>query len=261
MKELSEHMKKTSDAFLVDIRDAFGESLKSVVLYGPAARGEVYKDRQYINFLVIVGDNTPSELARCAKQVKKWRKRLITTPLFLDPSYIERSLDTFPLEFMDMSSVYNVLFGEDVFDGLVFNADDVRNQCERELKGKLLHLRAEYLAIRGNKKLLIDLINRSLNTFRLVFAGALFLKGCKIPEDTQSLIDKVIGEYSLDTTLFKRLFGIAKGSIKINEAEADELFDLYVEELDRLSGKIDSMTDDEADKVDEVDEADEEENT
>ncbi|MFC1509094.1 hypothetical protein ACFL60_05335 [Candidatus Omnitrophota bacterium] len=251
MKELSEHLKKISDAFLTDIKDAFGKSLKSVVLYGPAARGEIYKDHPYINLLVIVGDNTPSELARCAKQVKKWHKRLITTPLFLDPSYIESSLDTFPLEFMDMNSAYNVLYGDDVLNGLVFNVDDVRSQCERELKGKLIHLRTEYLAIRGNKKLLIDLINRSLNTFRLVFAGALFLKGCEIPENTQSLIDKVIGEYGLGATVFQRLFSIVKGSVKISETEADELFDLYVEELDSLSGKIDSMTNDQVVEVDE----------
>lgn len=244
MLQLSEHMKKTADEFLSAVTEAFGKSLKSVILYGPAARGETYKNHPYINFLVVVEDNTPSELARCAKHVRKWNKQSITTPLFLDPAYIQNSLDTFPLEFMDMRSAYNVIFGEDVLCDLNFEAVDVRSQCERELKGKLLHLRAEYLTIRGNTKQLIDLINRSLNTFRLVFTGALFLKEHEAPKDTGILLDAVTEEYGLDSSLFKQLTGVSRGDIKISETEADKLFDLYVEELDKLSNSIDTMEED-----------------
>ena len=241
MNALSENLRKISTEFLAAVQEAFSESLKSVILYGPAARGETYKDRPYINFLVVVEDNTPSELARCSKYMKKWRKQLIVTPLFLDTDYIAQSLDTFPLEFMDMQSAYHVVFGEDVLENLGFEKSDVRSQCERELKGKLLHLRAEYLSIRGETKLLIDLVNRSLNTFRLVFAGALFLKDIKAPSNTISLIDSITQEYGLDTTLFKKLNTVARGVLKIDEAEADELFDLYVEELDKLSLSIDTL--------------------
>ena len=241
MNHIPEHMQKTASEFLTAVQESFGESLKSIILYGPAARGEIHKNILYIGFLVVVDDNTPSELARCAKYIKKWHKQSITTPIFLDPSYIQQSLDTFPLEFMDMCSSYHVVYGEDVLEGLTFEAADVRSQCERELKGKLLHLRAEYLSIRGNTKQLIDLINRSLNTFRLVFAGALFLKDRETPQDTSKLLDAITEEYGLDASLFKQLTGISAGDIKINETEADKLFDLYVEELDKLSSSIDTL--------------------
>ncbi len=250
MNQIPEHMKKTADEFLSAVQESFGESLKSVILYGPAARGETYKNILYISFMVIVDDNTPSELARCAKHVRKWHKQSITTPLFLDPAYIQQSLDTFPLEFMDMRSTYHVIYGEDVLEGLNFEAADVRSQCERELKGKLLHLRAEYLSIRGNTKQLIDLINRSLNTFRLVFTGALFLKDREAPKDTGRLLDAVTEEYGLDVSLFKQLTGITSGDIKINESEADKLFDLYVEELDKLSSSIDTLEETSSEETD-----------
>ncbi len=244
MENLPEGIKKKSDEFLGNVREAFGESLRSIVLYGSAARAEgVPGDNvPYINFMVVVDDNTPSELARCAKFVKKWRKQLITIPLFLDPGYIKLSLDTFPLEFMDMSNAYHTVYGDDIFEDIEFDKADVRNQCERELKGKLLHLRAEYLNLRGDKKRLIDLINRSLNTFRLVFEGALFLKDRELPKETGSLLSAVTEEYELDDSLFKKLNAVAKGDVKINETEADELFDLYVEELDKLSKTIDEMS-------------------
>jgi len=241
MGQLPDNMKKIAEEFLKNVKEAFGDSLKSVIIYGPAARGEKSKG-PYINFMVVVGDNTPSELARCAKFVKQWYRKSITLPLFFHPSYIGQSLDTFPLEFMEISSSYHVVYGEDVLSDLEYDTFDVRKQCERELKGKLLHLRAEYLELRGNKKGLVDLVNRSLNTFRLVFSGALYLKNCEIPQKTTALLEAVTDEYDLDIKLFKKLDAMAKGEIKINETEADSLFDLYVEELDKLSHAIDSLT-------------------
>lgn len=240
MESLSENIKKTTDEFLNNVQEAFGENLKSVILYGLAARDEREKV-PFINFIVVVDDNTPSELARCAKFVKKWHKQLITIPLFLDPDYIQQSLDTFPLEFLDMSSAYHVIYGDDVLEDLDFKAADVRRQCERELKGKLLHLRAEYLNLRSDKKGIIDLVNRSLHMFRLVFTGALFLKNMEIPKETNTLLSVVSEEFELDGSLFKKLRAIANGDIKVDETEADKLFDLYVEELDKLSNAIDEM--------------------
>jgi len=241
MNQLPENITKTAGEFLVNLRGAFGTSLRSVILYGPAARGEKTGKGSPINFMVVLNDNTPSELARCAQYLKKWRKQSIATPLFLEAGYIGNSLDTFPLEFMDMQSAYTVMQGEDVLKDLSFNAADVRSQCERELKGKLLHLRAEYLASRGNAKELVSLINRSLGTFRLVFTGALYLKGLEIPAATADILEAVTGAYELDVSLFKQLTAVARGDIKVTDTEADRLFDLYVEELDRLSGSIDTL--------------------
>ncbi|MFC1561040.1 hypothetical protein ACFL4V_01035 [Candidatus Latescibacterota bacterium] len=242
MEKVPENIKKITAEFLENVREAFAENLLSVILYGPAARGETGKT-PYINFMVVVTDNTPSELARCSSFVKKWNKHLITTPLFLDPDYIQQSLDTFPLEFLNMSTSYIVVYGENFLEDLDFKVSEVRSQCERELKGKLLHLRAEYLNLRGDKKGLMDLVDRSLNTFRLIFTGALFLKNIEIPKEINILFNIVTEEYDLDILLFKKLISIANGELKMDEKDADELFDLYVEELDKLSNAIDEMSD------------------
>lgn len=234
------HLEKTVAQFKSDIEGIFGEQLRSVVLYGPSVRGEKAKE-PYINFLVVVDDNTPSELAKCAPLMKGWRKNLIATPLFLASDYIARSLDTFPLEFMAMQQSYAMVMGDDPLESLEFNSADVRSQCERELKGKLIHLRAEYLNLRGNKKGLTDLVQRSLATFRLLFSGALYLKGLDIPESTTDIMAAVVEAYELDSGEFKKLTAVAHGEIKLTDTESDELFDVYVEELMKLSKQIDSM--------------------
>jgi len=58
---------------------------------------------------------------------------------------IDSSLDTFPIEFLNIKRNYTVVFGEDILEGLAFEKEFIRMQCERELKGKLLLLRAEYV--------------------------------------------------------------------------------------------------------------------
>jgi hypothetical protein len=240
MKTLPDTLRKTAESFVDDVQAAFGTSLRSVVLYGPAARGETSKE-PYITFLVVADDTTPSELAHCTPYLKGWRKRLVATPLFIAPDYIGRSLDTFPLEFMSMAASYHIAYGEDVLAGLSFEAADIRAQCEREIKGKLLHLRAEYLNLRGNAKGLVDLANRSLTAFRPVFLGALFLKDVPAPERTADMLDAVIKAYGLDAALFGRLTTLAGGGMKIGDTDADTLFDLYVEELDALSLALDEL--------------------
>ncbi len=241
MEQLPEKIRKMADDFTADIRECFGEKLRSVILYGPAARGEDTKGGGNATFMVVIPDNSPSELAPCTPFVKKWARQSIAIPLFITPDYIRDSLDSFPLEFMEMRSSYRVVHGENVLKDLTFRDCDIRNECEREIKGKLLYLRAEYLALRGDRKGLALLVHRSLNTFRLVFTGALSLKGIPAPEDTVGLLDATAGAYGLDQTVLKSLHALARGEIKPEPAEADRLFDRYVEELDRLSKAIDTF--------------------
>ena len=64
----------------------------------------------------------------------------------------------------------------------------------------------------------------------------------EIPKETNTLLSVVSEEFGLDGSLFKKLRAIVNGDIKVDETEADELFDLYIEELDKLSNTIDKMS-------------------
>ncbi len=239
MKDTASTLKKNLAEAVSDLKTAYGDSLLSVVLYGRAAR----EGAGTADLLVVLPDTSPSELARIADRLKGWGKKGIATPLFLEEGYIARSLDTFPLEFMDMKAAYEVLYGADVIEDTAFTADDVRAECERELKGKLLHLRAEYLSTQGKARALIDLVDRSLEGFRLVFTGVLFLRDSEAPVATEALVTAVAEAYNLDAAFFKKLVGIARGTIKLDTDEADRLYDRYVEELDKLSAAVDALGD------------------
>ena len=227
--------------FCDDVRTVFGEDLVSVVLFGSGARGEYIPKKSDINFLVVVKDNSPSELTAFRHCLGKWQKRNVATPLFLTESYIRSSLDTFPIEFLEMKAAYTVVHGEDLLAGLQFEKSDLRMQAERELKGKLLHLRQEFLESRGKVEALTELVSASMAAFTPVFRALLYVAGEKHMVKRADLLKQVCIKFGLNFELFQRLLDISRGEVRIPASEMNDLFDDYVGEIDKLSATVDAM--------------------
>ena len=227
--------------FADDVKKIYGEELISIILFGSGARGEYKPKASDLNFAIVLEDNSPSELAKFYKQNAKWRKRNVSTPVFFTESYITSSLDTFPVEFLEMQRAYNLVEGKDVLADLQFSKENLRLQCERELKGKLLHLRQSFLESRARIKNLSALIKKSLTAFAPVFRAVLYTVGVQAPEKTEELLAVVSEHFDLDTDLFKHLFQISQGRKKVDKEEINRLFDRYVEEIDKCAHKIDQL--------------------
>ena len=228
--------------FCDDVKAAFRDRLVSVVLFGSGARGEYIPKKSDINFLVVVKDNSPSGLTAYRKCLSKWQKRNVATPLFLTEEYIRSSLDTFPIEFLEMKTAYQVIHGEDLLAPLRFEKQDLRRQAERELKGKLLHLRQEFLESRGKLESLTALVSSSLAAFAPVFRALLFISGEEHMVKRADLLQQICTKFDLDFDLFHRLLTISRGETKIPASEMNDLFDLYVEEIDTLANRVDRMS-------------------
>ena len=116
-------------------------------------------------------------LRRLARQGPRLGKARIAAPLIMTPEYIDASLDTFPLEFLEIAQHRVCVFGEDYFQGLSLQAADVRHQCEREIKTIQLGMRQALLAAAGRDKTLstveVDVGERLLRSLR----GLLWLHG------------------------------------------------------------------------------------
>jgi len=59
-----------------------------------------------------VREVTPEVLARTRRYVPRLRRRRMDTPLLLDPLYIERAADVFPIELLDLSERHRLLWGQ-----------------------------------------------------------------------------------------------------------------------------------------------------
>jgi len=173
-----------------------GANAKSLALFGAIATGSFDASRHTARNVLVVTRVDLSMLRKLAEQGTRLGKSSIAAPLVMTPEYIAASLDTFPLELLEIHQNHLVVFGEDHFNDLSFDEGHIRLQCERELKTVLIGLRQGLLAAAGREKFLgaleVDAAEGLMRTLR----GMLWLKGQKDPKpapDVLTAVEKIAG--------------------------------------------------------------------
>jgi len=241
MSKIPEKPEDIFDEFKDDYITIFGDDLVSVILYGSGARGEYIAKKSDINFLIVLNDNGMEHLNDSIDLVAKWEKRRVPVPLFLSEDYIKSSLDAFPLEFFNIRLAYSVAYGKDVLKDLNIEKGNLRLQCERELKAKLLLLRRSFLQANGEVRLLTGLVKQSFSAFISIFNALLYLKGNEIPGEYLSIIKEMSENYDINRDLFQDLSQIKKEEKKFTKDEIKKIVWEYILEIKGLSKKVDQM--------------------
>jgi len=224
-----------------DYTALFGDDLVAITLYGSGARGEYVPKKSDINLLMVLSDNGIERLGDATDAVAKWRKRNVRVPLVMTRGYIESSLDAFPLEFFNIRSAYQVIHGEDILKDVVIQKEDLRLQCERELKAKLLLLRESFLGANNKSHLLRELVAQSLSAFISIFKALLYLKGDEVPEKNEAVLSATIQSFGLDREVFQTLWYIKRGEKKLDRGALKEIVQKYISEIRGLSTQVDQM--------------------
>lgn len=224
-----------------DFKKIFGDDLISIILYGSGAGDDYISGKSDLNFLIVLSEDGINNLEPAIDVVSRWRKKKVATPLFMTKSYINSSLDSYPIEFLNMKRSYITVFGEDVLKELSFEPDLLRLQCERELKGKILHLREGFLETEGKEKRVRDLIKISLTAFVSIFKALLYLKGAEMPQGRREVIKSVAGEFGVNAEVFLRCADVKEDKEKFSLSEIQEIFKSYLMEVRRLSEIVDKL--------------------
>lgn len=227
--------------FIADFKAAFGDELISIILYGSAARGEYVYKKSDINFLMVLSDAGIQRLRAALALIPRWQKRRVTTPLMLTESYIQSALDSFPIEFLSMKQHYQVVYGRDVLADIIIDAEHLRLQCERELRGKLLHLREGYLNTQGKAQKIKDLIRSSLPAFASLFSALLHLKNIEAPALKHQLFARTAEVFGLDQTLFRKILTFKDDNIKLNAEQLSQLLEDYIEQIRKMTQLVDQL--------------------
>ncbi len=160
-----------------ELAAVFGPALRTVVVYGSAAGGDFRADRSDVNFAAVAEPLTFAHVQKTAQWYARWRGHRVAAPLLLAPTDLDRSLDVFPLELLDIQARHRTVAGDELFAGMVPTPEAVRLECEREAKGKLVRLRALYLELAGSTREIRALMLDSRKTFVHVMRGLLYLRG------------------------------------------------------------------------------------
>jgi hypothetical protein len=233
-------IEKIANQAVDHLKQAFGQELESVILYGSAMTADYNPRKSDINLLVVLTPKGIAEIKKTHLFAGWWRKHRVRM-LFMTRDYIGQSLDCYPVEFLDMQGLHRVLEGEDALSGLQIPKSELRLQCEREIKGKLLHLRMGYVGTGGKPKAVRHLIGESLPVIASLFRALLFLAGRPVPDRREDVFNEACGEFHLDLALFQNLQSIRDKGITYNKFELDNFMERYISEIERLCHHVDAM--------------------
>ena len=223
-----------------DFKDVFKDELISIILYGSGARPDYRPGRSDINFLITLTRKGMDDLSRALPPVAKWKKRNVATPLFMTREDIRASLDSFPVEFLNMKWQHVGVYGEDVLAALVFPSESLRLQIEREFKAKILNLRKGFLETEGGEKRIRQLIRASLTAFAALFEAMLHLKNIEVPK-TRRGIFQAAEAFAVNAELFMKCEDVREGKDRLSAAEIRTVFIDYLKEVSRISEIIDHL--------------------
>jgi len=117
----------------------------------------------------------------------------------------------------------------------------MRVEVEREIKGKLIHLRQGFLASQGEAKKLRDLIKVSLVAFLSLFEAVLHLKGKAVPSSRRQVIRDTCEILGIDGSTFLKCLDIKEEAVRYDMKEIALLFEKYLSEIEKVDRFVDQF--------------------
>jgi len=234
---------KTISEFVTRLQAAAGANLESVILFGSAVAGDFHPEFSNVNLFCVVRDSSFAALQALAPAVKWWNAQKQPPPLFMTRGEIERSVDVFTIELIDMQQHHRVLFGEDVVQGLAIPANLHRVQVEYELREKLALLRHHMLLASGNDSRLWDLLVRSVSSFATLFRHALIVLGHDAPVGKREAVVALSKRIGFDASGILQVLDIREKKSDRKKFDVTDVFSRYLAAVAQAAAAVDKMLD------------------
>ena len=228
--------------WLAPVRAAAGPDFVAAYLTGSVLTQGFDPKHSHINLLVVMRSLDGPRLDTMARSLPVQRKPPLVEPLFLTRRQIEGSLDSFPVEWLEIQERHLRLEGDDVFGGLEVPRRYLRLQCEHELRGKHIQLRQTYLLHRADGAALARTLRASASGFATLFRTLLRLRDEPLPAEPARVVQRVADLYQLDGQglLSAHLFRYSTRRYKTDEVLT--LYQRFLVEVERLIGALDGLS-------------------
>ena len=237
-ENLPEEVRQMLHLYVERMTDLYGASLRAMLLYGSAVRGDYLPDRSNLNLLVLVTKVDMSLLKTYTNLHKGFKKEQIPVPLFSTEEELLGSASVFPLEYTDMAACHHVLMGHDPFVGFVIDTSHIGMQCEQEVRGNLLRLRQRLVEGAATMEAMGILLPLSLTALLACLRGVFRELHIPVPRTTDNLLSEIPSALSIEATALQEVWNLKRGVISPGPAEFPRLFERYLGALEAIAGRI-----------------------
>jgi predicted nucleotidyltransferase len=227
--------------FMEEVFEGYRDNIHSIYITGSALTDDFIPSGSDINSVFVLREMDLKFLEVLAPKGKKFRKQNVAAPLVMTPGYIKKSCDVFPIEFLNISLLHETVYGEDIFADIKIAMADLRRQCERELKVKLIGLRQGYLATMGDAREITEGMATSMRGYIPLFRGIISLKGMEPPVVQADVIKALSDATGVDCAVFEKVLRQKREKVKLSIDELNAIFEDYYAATERLGGIVDEI--------------------
>ena len=235
--DIADRYKPFLDVLLQNHQD----KLHSVYIVGSALTRDYDPKISDINSVVVQHAMDLKFLAQLAPLGKKFGKKGIAAPLLMTPVYIDNSRDVFPIEFLNIKLLHYTVIGEDIFENLDIDRSDLRQQCERELKAKLIGLRQGYLSAAGDQKILARGFSDSFAGYMPLFKAIIMLLGRTPPQNNREILSVLEDATGIRTDAYQQVMALKGRQTKPSIDKLNLVFEDYYQVIEQLGEMIDAL--------------------
>ncbi|MEN6620844.1 MAG: nucleotidyltransferase domain-containing protein, partial [Smithella sp.] len=190
---LHEEQKAAVQLFCESLASMPDHQVKSIFLYGSAARTDYRPGVSDINLLIILERADILAMTKFIEPVAKGRISKIA-PLFLTIPELIKLSSAFPLKYLSIMESHLILYGEDNLAEIRIGRESLEIRCRQEMLNLLMRLRRHYLYSMGHN--LTRFLVSSLKGFLEVLRIFLYLKNDCSPsrEEIFDAAESILGE-------------------------------------------------------------------
>lgn len=241
LENLAPDIAKKIELYCLEMMEIHQNELISIYAYGDTLEKKTLSSKARLSLLFIFENITMEILNKSLKTVKKGINNNIVTPLFMTKNNIKTSTDVFPLEFLEIKNNNVLLYGPEIMETLEIKTDNIRLQCEQEIKGKIIRLRQTYLEKGDQDKITEAIILDSFGALIPAFKGIVGLKGVKPLKTKEETIQNLCALFNLNDKIFTDILNDNTRDSKIGNKKANIFLAEYIQELTKLAIAVDKM--------------------
>ena len=226
--------------FFEEVMQCCPEKVHSVYVTGSAVTPDFRESTSDVNSLIVLNDLHFEFFKFLAPLGKKFKSKGIAAPLVMTPSYIQDSLDVFPMEFLELRLIHKTALGPDIVQNLEIDPVLLRLQCEREIKTRLIGLWNGYISSTGETDMIAQLLYRSIKGCMPLFRSIVFLLGKQPPIKKMDVIGAISENIGIDKDILIKALLLKESPIK-NREELLSLFERYYGNLETVAGMVNAL--------------------
>ncbi|MFB0533745.1 MAG: nucleotidyltransferase domain-containing protein [Anaerolineae bacterium] len=241
LSALPSEARKGLEDFSQSLQETLGDNLAAVILYGSAALGDYIPGHSDLNVLVVLDDASVGKLKQAAKVVQQARRKRAIEPRFMSAEEMRRATDVLPISFLDMQENYAMLHGRDALAHLVISHENLRLQCESQLRVILLRMRHRFLYAIRDRQRLRTILSESFTKFLHILKTLYRLEGETPPTGKADIVAGAAERYGLDRDALTGLLELKLETRRFSQKELEELFEGYLSIVKAVTTQVDRM--------------------